>query len=426
MSAARFLLLTALAALSISSAAAETIAITGARVHTMGSQGVVENGTIVIRDGKIVSVAASGAVPEGARRIDARGKIVTPGLFNSLTRLGIVEVSSVEGSEDVSTEGDRITAAFDVAYAINPRSIVIPVNRVDGLTRAVVAPEAGGSLIAGEGAIIHLGGGDDYLVARRAAMFAVLGERGAGLSGGARGAAMMRLREALQDALDYAANRRAFEQGERRAYALSRLDLEALVPVVRGERPLVVTVHRASDILATLALAREFGLRLILSGVDEGWIAAGRIAAAGVPVLLNPMDNLPSNFERIGATLENAARLRRAGVTVAFMTGDAHNARNIRQAAGNAVAYGMPWEEALAAMTSVPARIWGIADRYGTLEPGKDADVVIWSGDPLELATAAEAVFIRGEQIPMENRQTKLRDRYRNLARPLPPAYDNP
>lgn len=225
---------------------------------------------------------------------------------------------------------------------------------------------------------------------------------------------------------DYAANRRAFEQGERRAYALSRLDLEALVPVVRGERPLVVTVHRASDILATLALAREFGLRLILSGVDEGWIAAGRIAAAGVPVLLNPMDNLPSNFERIGATLENAARLRGAGVTVAFMTGDAHNARNIRQAAGNAVAYGMPWEEALAAMTSVPARIWGIADRYGTLEPGKDADVVIWSGDPLELATAAEAVFIRGEQIPMENRQTKLRDRYRNLARPLPPAYDHP
>ncbi len=415
------LLLTA--TLAVASAAAETIAITGARIHTMGPQGTIENGTLVIRDGRIASVAAGAPTPDGARRIDAAGKIVTPGLFNSLTRLGIVEVSAVEGSEDASAEGDRITAAFDVAYAINPRSTLIPVNRVDGLTRVVVAPEPADSLIAGEGAIIHLGGGDDYLVSRRAAMFAVLGEGGARRSGGARGAAMMRLREAFQDALDYAANRRAFDQGERRAYAVSRLDLEALVPVVRGERPIVISVNRASDIEATLALAREFGLRLILAGVDEGWMVAGTIAAAGVPVLLNPMSNLPSSFETIGATLENAARLRRAGVTVAFMTGDAHNARNIRQAAGNAVAYGMPWQDALAAMTSVPAKIWGITASYGTLEPGKDADVVIWDGDPLELTTVPDAVFIQGEQIPMENRQLELRDRYRDLSGPLPPAF---
>src|SRR6185295_6000619 len=138
------------------------------------------------------------------------------------------------------------------------------------------------------------------------------------------------------------------------------------------------------------------------------------------------MDNLPSSFETLGATLENAARLAKAGVTFAFMTADAHNGRNLKQAAGNAVAYGLPWDAALAAMTSVPARIWGIADRYGTLEPGKDADVVIWDGDPLELTTFAEAVFIRGVEIPMKSRQTELRDRYKDLGGPLPKAYEKP
>ncbi|HSN68503.1 MAG TPA: amidohydrolase family protein, partial [Thermoanaerobaculia bacterium] len=391
----RHALSAALVALLSIPALAETIAITGARIHTMASQGTLAEGTIVLRDGRIDAVGPDVAIPAGARRIDARGKIVTPGLFNSLTSLGLVEVSSVEGSEDASAETDRITAAFDVAYAVNSRSVLIPVNRIDGLTRAVVAPSPGQSLIAGQGAVIHLGNGDDYLVARRAAMFAVLGERGAGLTGGARGAAIMRLREALQDAKDFEANLSAFEQGERREYSLSRLDLEALVPVVRGERPLVVAVRRASDILGALALAREFGLRLILSGADEGWAVAREIAAAGVPVLVNPMDNLPSSFETLGATLENAARLRNAGVTVAFMTGDSHNARNIRQAAGNAVANGMRWDDALAAMTVVPARIWGVAERYGSLEAGKDADIVIWDGDPLELATHPVAVFIR-------------------------------
>ena len=257
-------------------------------------------------------------------------------------------------------------------------------------------------------------------------MFAVLGEAGAELSGGSRSAAFLRLREAFQDTLDYAANRKAFDVGERRAYALSRLDLEALIPVVRGELPLVVTVHRASDIEAVLRFAKEWQLKLILAGATEGWMVARQIAEAKVPVLINPLDNLPGSFETLGATLENAARLYKAGVTIAFMTGDAHNARNLKQAAGNAVAYGLPWDAALAAMTSVPARIWGIADHYGTLEPGKDADVVIWDGDPLEVTTFADAVFIRGEAIPMTSRQIELRDRYKDLGGEMPPAYRKP
>jgi imidazolonepropionase-like amidohydrolase len=407
-------------------ALAETIVITGATIHTLGSQGTIRNGSVVIENGRIKAVGANVAAPAGARTIDGQGKVVTPGLFDSLSRIGLVEIGSVDGTADASVEDDRVTAAFNVADAINPRSVLIPVNRIEGLTRIVAAPEAGESLIAGQGAVIHLGGPGDFLVRSPVAMFAVLGESGARLAGGSRAASILRLREALQDAKDYAANRKAFETGERREYALSRLDLEALIPVVRGELPLVVNANRASDIEAALRLAKELGLKLILSSVNEGWMVADQIAAAKVPVLVSPLDNLPGSFENLGATLENAARLHKAGVTVAFMSGDAHNARNIKQGAGNAVAYGMPWDAALAAMTSVPARIWGISDRYGTLEPGKDADVVIWDGDPLELTSFPVAVFIRGKEMPMTSRQIELRDRYKDLSGPMPPAYRKP
>jgi imidazolonepropionase-like amidohydrolase len=403
-----FLLLTLLAP----AARAETVAITGATIHTMGPQGTIQNGTLVIENGKVRAVGTSVPIPAGARRIDAHGRIVTPGLFDSLSQIGLVEVSAVEGTVDARSDDDRITAAFRAVDAINPRSMLIPVNRIEGLTRVVAAPEAGRSLIAGQGAVIDLGGPGDYVIRPSAAMFAVLGEAGAERSGKSRADAMLRLREALRDALDYAANRKAYDQGNRREYALSRLDLEALVPVARGELPLVVAVDGASDIEATLRLAREMKLKLILAGAAEGWRVASQIAEARVPVLVNPLQDLPASFETLDATLENAARLHKAGVTVAFMTGDAHNSRNIRQAAGNAVAYGLPWDAALAAMTSVPARIWGIADHYGTLEPGKDADVVIWDGDPLELTSFPTAVFIRGREMPMTSRQIELRDRY--------------
>lgn len=406
--------------------AAETVVITGATIHTMSSQGTLKNGILILENGKVKAVGTNVAVPAGARRIDARGKIVTPGLMDSFSSLGLVEVSAVDGSADAREEDDRITAAFNVADALNPRSILIPVNRIEGLTRVVAMPNPGKSLIAGQGAIINLGGPGDYLVRSPAAMYAVLGETGAELAGGSRAGAILRLREAFEDALDYNVNRKAFEQGDRREYALSRLDLEALIPVVKGELPLVVSVSRASDIEATLRLAREYKLKLILAGAEEGWIVAREIAAAKVPVLVSPLNNIPGSFETLGATLENPARLHKAGVTIAFMTGDAHNARNIKQAAGNAVAYGLPWDAALAAMTTVPAGIWGIADRYGTLEPGKDADVVIWDGDPLEDTTYADAVFIRGRQMPMKSRQTELRDRYKNLQTPMPPAYQKP
>ncbi|HXU29544.1 MAG TPA: amidohydrolase family protein [Thermoanaerobaculia bacterium] len=394
--------------------AAPPIAILGATIHTMGPAGEIRNGAILIQDGTIRAVGASIAIPAGATRIDATGKIVTPGLFDSLSRIGLVEVNQVEATGDAASDDDRITAALSVADALNPASSLIAINRIEGLTHALVAPEIGKTLIAGQAAVIRLGGADLVLRAP-AGMFAVLGETGAEKAGGSRAGAILLLREALADARDWSDHRADWEKGARRSYALSRLDLEALLPVARGEEPLIVLAHRASDVLAALRFAKEEKLKLILAGADEGWQVAKEIAAAGVPVLLNPLDDLPGSFETLGATLENAARMKAAGVRIAFATFDAHNARNLRQAAGNAVANGLPWNDGLAAMTIEPAKIWGVADRLGSLEAGKVADLVIWDGDPLEVTSFPEQVILEGERIPLRSRQLELRDRYRTL-----------
>jgi len=422
------------AAAPVLAAAPQVFAIVGATVHTLGEGGVMEDATVLVRDGRIDAVGFGLAVPAGASVLDARGKVVTPGFFDSTSQLGLVEVGAVSGSRDARTEDDRVTAAFRVGDAINPGSSLLPVARVEGITRALVLPGPGSSLIAGQGAIIHLGGepGDGLeavLVREPAAMYVAFGERGAGLAGGSRGAALLQLREALDDARDFAVHRDAYDRGDRRGYALSRLDLEALAPVISGDLPLVVTADRASDLLTLLRLGRQYpDLDLVISGAAEGWLVADELAAAGVPVLLSALANLPASFETLGATLANAGRLHRAGVNLAFMSGSAHGSRNLRQDAGNAVAHGLPWEAALAALTTAPAEIWGIADSYGRIAPGYDADLVIWDGDPLELTSYPEHVFIRGEEMPQESRQLLLRDRYLDLPKEgeRSPAYRRP
>jgi imidazolonepropionase-like amidohydrolase len=246
------------------------------------------------------------------------------------------------------------------------------------------------------------------------AMFALLGEAGAAVAGRSRATALLRLREALQDARDYDGNRAAFESGQRREYVRSRLELDALLPVVRGEIPLAVTAHRASDLLAAMRLAEEYQLRLVLMGAAEGWMVADEIARRKVPVVVKPLTNLP-RFETLGATLENAARLSRAGVTLALATFTSHYSRNLRQEAGNAIARGLDPAAALEAVTLTPARIWGVADRYGSLEAGREADLVVWSGDPFELTTTADHVFIRGREMPGDTRHRQLLERYRDI-----------
>jgi imidazolonepropionase-like amidohydrolase len=393
----------------------QAVAITNGEIHTVSGP-VIPRGTVVMEGGVITAVGRDLEIPPGARVIDATGKVVTPGLMDSDTRLGVVEISAYEGTSDGASRNERMTAAFNVAEGINPNSTLIPVTRVEGITRAVVAPVPGASLVAGTGALINLGASrlPEMVVKTPVAMYAVLGERGAGYQGGARPLALLRLREAFQDARDYAENGAAFLSGNRREYSLSRLDLEALVPVVRGELILVVQVSRASDILTALRLREEFGLDLVLSGVGEGWMVASEIAAAEVPVMTNAISNLPT-MEALGAGFENVARMHEAGVTLILSSFDGHNVRNLKQQAGFAVSYGLPHDVALRALTLTPAQVWGVDDRVGSLEPGKAGDVVVWSGDPFEVLTSVEHVFIDGAEISYETRQKALLDKYRSL-----------
>lgn len=420
--------ITLFASISISLAGgayAETYAITNGVIHTLDETGVIKQGTVVISDGRIIAVGANVDVPADAVVIDAAGKVVTPGFMDPASYLGLIEVGAVDATVDATTISDRFTAAHSVAEAVNPRSMLIPVNRIEGVTRAVTRPFPGSSVFAGRSAVITLGSVDDYLLDRAAAMHVTLGAYGAALTGGSRGAAIVKLREAFQDARDFGANRRAFEASDRYAYALSRPDLEALQPVLAGELPLVVDVERASDIEAALRLAKDFDLRLVIQGGAEAWLVADKLAAANVPVILDPVQNLPSSFEQLGSTLQNAAALHAAGVTIAFAQGESHNARNMKQGAGIAVANGLPWSAALEALTVNPAKIFGV-ENYGRIAVGQDADVVVWDGDPLETTTFADHVFIQGRRIPMESRQTLLRDRYLDLDEPRPQSYDKP
>jgi imidazolonepropionase-like amidohydrolase len=409
----RALIAAAAALLAAAPAGAQTIAITGGTVHPVSGP-AIPNGTVVIQNGRITAVGANVAIPAGAVRIDATGKVVTPGLFESATNLALVEVEAV-GSDYRFQDEDHIAAAFNVADGINPRSMVIPVTRIAGVTTVISRPAGG--LISGQGIAFDLIGDrlDEMSIRSPIAMFGSVSENEHDAGGGARGGMFMRLREALDDARVWARNPQAFERGETRNFSISRLDLAALQPVLRGELPLVLEAHRASDIQTAIRIAGEYDIRLIISGGTEGWMVADDLARARVPVLVKVLRNLPESFESLGARYDNAALLRRAGVQVAITTGETYKAFNIRQEAGNAVAYGLPYEEALRAITLYPAQIFGVSDRYGTLEPGKVANVVVWDGDPLELLTDVEHVIIRGQSVPLVSRETMLRDRYMNL-----------
>jgi len=409
-------------------AGAQTIAITGGRVFPVTGP-VIENGTVVIRDGKIVAVGSGIAVPEGARVINATGKWVTPGLINSASQLGLREIGSVSPTNDATARGrDQIAAAFTVWEGLNPQSQLLAPARDEGITSIVLFPEGG--LIWGQAAFVTLVDGSAAAMVTRApvAMAAQIGSS-AQANAGSRGEQLLRLRELFEDVRFFRENRRAFDRAETREFAASRKDLEALIPVLDGRLPLLVTVDKSSDIESALRLSREYGLKLMLAGAAEAWMVADQIAAAKVPVLTGAMNNIPGSFSSLGRRQDNAALLRRAGVEV-LLIGNAggggadepFNVRNIKQEAGNAVAYGMSWNDALRAVTLAPAQIFGVGERTGALQAGRDADVVVWSGDPFELTTRVDHVFVRGVEHTGRNRQELLTERYKTL----PPARWEP
>ncbi|MFT3976141.1 MAG: amidohydrolase family protein [Sphingomonas bacterium] len=428
----RALLLSA-AALVAAPAQAETIAVTGATVALGDGGAPIPNGTVVFRDGRIVAAGGNIAVPAGAEVIDGHGKWVSPGLVAGFTNLGLQDAGGIEESNDTSARNSAFAAAIDVSTAINPAGVKIGNERLAGITRALVAPGAGGSIFAGQGAVIDLGDDADPVTRPRAFQYVELGEHGAREAGGSRPAAYALFRDALAQAQDYRRSPATFG-GRDRGSLVKRGDAEALLRVIDGQVPLVVHVERASDIRTVLGLTRDYPkLRLVLAGASEGWLVAREIAAARVPVVAEALADLPESFEAVAATESNVGRMRAAGVQVALSAaGVSGGERNIRQFAGNLVAItripgatGLDWGQALASITSGPAAVLGMENEIGSLKPGRRADVVLWDGDPLEIESQPVAIWIDGKPQPMRSRQTELRDRYLTPAEgALPKAYD--
>ncbi|MEF3082318.1 amidohydrolase family protein [Luteimonas sp. SMYT11W] len=405
--------------------AAQSVLIRGATVHTAGPQGSLQNTDVLVRNGRVAAVG-TGLAAGDAQVVEANGRPLTPTLFGGVTGVGIEEVSGERGTRDdrlsLGEASDMaVRPEFDVTLAFNPDSIVIPVARVEGIGFTLISAGSASSIIGGQGAVMRLDGSVDP--AGPKVLYLSLGADGAEQSGSSRAAQWMLLDQLIDEA-------RGRLPADSHVAALTPAGKRALAPYLDGRGTIVVGVNRAADIRQLLRWSKRHNLRIAIRGGAEGWRVASDLAAANVPVFVDPLVNLPSDFDQIGATLENAARLQAAGVRVGFaQASDAsHNARKLRQLAGNAVAHGLPWDAGLAGLTRVPAETFGVGDSIGTIAVGRTADLVLWSGDPLDVTSTADQVWFDGRAIEMRSRQTELRDRYLRPATPaneggLPRAY---
>jgi len=402
--------------ISATSAWAETLFINDATVHTMSSMGVLQEGDILIRDGRVQSVGTGLAPPADARVVEAAGRPLTPGFFAGISKLGLVEISAVESSVDSGLSIEGLRPEFDVTTAYNPHSAVIPVTRIEGYSWTLLGADRSGSIIGGQGQAVSLDGAYQSFMGEKV-LFLDVGADASGQSAGSRAAQWMLLDQAMAE-----------------AGSEVRWSPEPLLTVA-GRKALetykvggtvVFNADRASDILQVIGFSERHGLNSVVSGGTEAWMVADQLAEAGVPVLINALSNLPENLDQLGARLDNAALLNEAGVTISFFGAGTHQSRKLRQMAGNAVANGLPYEAGLAAMTVSPAVIFALGDDYGSIEQNSIADLVIWSGDPLEVTAAADQVIIAGKMVEMVSRQTLLRDRYLPADPEMPRAYIKP
>lgn len=408
-------------------AAAKNIAIVGAKVHTMSEQGSVLNGTVLIKNGVIQRVVTGDTSLDGYEIIDAKGKVVTPGLIGASTSLGLVDVGFSAGTNDSNSSLTSISktgAAFDVSYAINPDSTLMAIARIEGVTSAATAMSRTGQLFNGQGAVISLANVAQPIIKARSFISTSVSNDGADSIGGSRSVLWVSLQAALAEAK--MAIGKSLTPSDEWHGDLSRADITALVPLVKGDIQLLVDARRAADIRQVIALKqRHPQMNIVITNATEGWRVAKELADSNIAVILNPEANLPSTFDQLGATLKNAGRLADAGVMLSIGM-ETHNIRLARQHAGNAVANGLSWQQGLAGLTINVAKVYGIDKDLGSLETGKQADLVVWSGDPLEVTETAEIVFIAGEKVDMQSRQTKLRDRYLTLGSDKPMQYTRP
>ncbi len=412
------------ALLSIAGTAhAQNLLIRNATVHTASAQGTLQATDVLVKAGRIAAVGKH-LVAGNAQVVDAQGKPLTPTLFGGITDIGVEEVSGESATVDetlalgANAADMQVRPEFDVTLAYNPESVLVPVARVEGIgwTMLGVGTRAGGSIIGGQGGVVRLDGSLDAIGPR--ALFITLGGDGANLTGSSRAAQWMLLDQLIDEV-------RGRIPADSKFALLTPAGRSTLATYFGGGGRVMVRIQRAADIARLLRWAKLRNVRIALVGATEAWKVASQIAAANVPVFVDALADLPADFDEIGATLENAARLNAAGVRVSFsQSGDAsHNARKIRQLAGNAVANGLPWEAGLAGLTSVPASSFGLSTQMGHIAVGQRADLVLWTGDPLDVANVATQVWMDGRAIPMRSRQTELRDRYLHPDNGLPRTY---
>jgi hypothetical protein len=399
---------------------AQDLLVRNAKVHTATSRGTLENTDVLVRNGRIAAIGAN-LSPGNATVVDAGGHALTPALFAGITDIGLEEVSgessTVDSSQALGEEKDpAVHPEFDVTLAYNPESVLLPVARVEGLgwTALAAGSTTGGSIVAGQGGVVRLDGTIDPVGPK--VLYVSLGSGASSMTGNSRAAQWMILDQLVAEA-------RGRMSPDSKFAMLNPMGRAALARFLDNRGLVMVNINRAADIVQLLRWSKRNNVRVAISGGVEAWKVADQIAAAKVPVFVDTLADLPGDFDQIGATLENAARLRAAGVQVAIQSAGSHHARKIRQMAGNAVANGLPWEDGLAALTRVPAETFGVASDFGTIAVGKRADLVLWSGDPLEVSTVAEQVWLDGRAQPMKSRQTELRDRYMRTPSALPRAY---
>ena len=407
------------------------VAITGGKLLTI-THGTIDNGVLIIENGKIAAVGAASSVkvPGNAQVIDAKGMTVYPGLIDSETHLGLTEIEADKMTNDLVETSDEIMPHMHVSDAFHAETVLIPVTRYNGITNAIVAPESRDTL-PGQDSFIQLAGADatQMLLIRDIAMplnFTGSQRRNESFANAqypqTRMGMAAQMRQAFTDAQGYAAKwdeynkkKASTKAGETPPSPPSRdLKLEALLPYLEGKKPVIVKAETANDVETAYALAQEFKLRVILNGLTQAQSIYEKIAQWKVPVILGSIYEEPKEWERYDTVYKMPGELSKRGVKIAFASFDAHQVRNLPYAAGFAVAFGLPYDEAMKALTLYPAQIWGVDDQLGSLDVGKTANVVIANGDPLDVKTDVKYVFIQGKSIPMVNRQTELRDRYMN------------
>jgi imidazolonepropionase-like amidohydrolase len=390
-----------LALLGLPATGEAPLAIRGGRIYTV-THGVLEQGVIIIRDGKIQEIGPDAAIPPGARIIEASGAFICPGFIDAGTNLGTVELETVERDDDEPAA--PVTSQLRALDAFNPGNRLIPGVRRDGITAILLRPSRG-NLLSGQSAFLRLAGTPDLDVLTVKPVAAVHGSLGDVLRSRSKqgtvypstrmGAAAL-LRQTLSDAKQYLDSELRAGPG---AKTSAEPPLAALVPVIKGERPLVIAANRLDDLLTALRIGKEFGVRIVIDGGAHAWRIKDRLAAGNVPVLLAPRTDLGTTVETEGARHENAALLQEAGVKIAFQSGGIQDLGGLLTAAQTAVRFGLAPEAALRALTINAAEIFGVADRLGSLEKGKYADIVIFDGDPTRTAARVRTVIVNGQVV---------------------------